>query len=385
MVRLTLHMISIRFILVWILPCIGIFGWSCKVQDLPEPQEDEVKYQISGQVMESDWKIEAGRAETYAFAEAELNSSNVYEFVGRIAPASCKDCGEWLEIRLRDIAFTPNPDTIVREESFYLGRRPFLQLDGGKVKRKAEVTLQPTEENEDWTYTWVFEDQSSSEAIVAKKLFDLDIQTETEVCLQTIDAEGCQTDICNRISLIDTTLNIDFDYRFLPNSNYLEFRSLITGQAPFDYQWDFGDGFTSKLANPGYAYAEALQYNVCLTATDFAGASQTLCKIVAADPSFCDHSFSYRVATVPVPDVLQFGAVELRYRSVEGTLYSSAWQPQDGNAYFDLLSTQSGPETREGGKAQIIEFLGNAQLWSESGESISLQSFQGRFLMGIPK
>ena len=383
MARLTLHMISFRFMLMWILPCIGIFGWSCKVQDLPEPQEDEVEYQIAGQLMEDNWRMEAGREETYAFAESELNTSDVYEFVGRIAPASCKDCGEYIEIRLRDIAFAS--DTMILEESFYLGRRPFLQLDGGKVKRKAEVTLQPTQENEDWMYTWTFEDQSSSEAIVAKKIFDLDIQTETDVCLQTIDAEGCQTNICNRISLIDTTLNIDFDYRFLPNSNYLEFRSLVTGQAPFDYEWYFGDGFTSNLANPGYAYAEALQYNVCLTATDFTGSSQTLCKIVAADPSFCDHSFSYKVATVPVPDFLQFGAIELRYMSPEGEGYSSALQAQDADAYFELLSTQNGPETNEGGESQIIEFLGNVQLWSESGESISLQSFEGRFLMGIPK
>ncbi|MEL7065024.1 MAG: hypothetical protein AAFP00_14890, partial [Bacteroidota bacterium] len=157
MARLTLHMIPFRFLLMWILLGIGIFGWSCKVQDLPEPQEDEAEYRIAGQLMEDDWRMEAGREETYAFAESELNTSDVYEFVGRIAPASCKDCGEWMEIRLRDIAFAS--DSVTLEESFYLGRRPFLQLDGGKVKRKAEVTLQPTEENEDWMYTWAFEDQ----------------------------------------------------------------------------------------------------------------------------------------------------------------------------------------------------------------------------------
>ncbi|MEL6134246.1 MAG: PKD domain-containing protein, partial [Bacteroidota bacterium] len=204
------------------------------------------------------------------------------------------------------------------------------------------------------------------------------------ICLQTIDADGCQTDICNTISLVDTSVNVDFDYSFLPNSNYLEFRSVATGREPFTYQWDFGDGFTSSLPNPGYAFGEARQYNVCLTVTDYTGGSQTLCKIVAADRALCDHSFTYRVATIPEPDVEQFGAVELRYQSPSGDVYTSAIRAQSSAHYFEILSATVGPQTNEGSDSYIIEFMGEADLWNELGEVISLESFQGRFLLGIP-
>jgi PKD repeat protein len=47
--------------------------------------------------------------------------------------------------------------------------------------------------------------------------------------------------------------------------------SIPSGDSTFTYQWSFGDGGTSTLANPTHAYAAAGTYTVWLTATNAAG------------------------------------------------------------------------------------------------------------------
>ncbi|MEL6133664.1 MAG: hypothetical protein AAFR59_09905, partial [Bacteroidota bacterium] len=151
---------------------------ACQVQTLPDSKIDDVKYRISGELEGDSWKMQAGEEETYAFAQSEVGAANVYEFIGRIAPAACEDCGEWLEIRVRDLQLFEGADTANLEQIFYTGRRSFLQLDGQRVKKKAEVTLNPTTPNEDWTYEWSFDDQTSSQEVIVQKIFRLEEQME---------------------------------------------------------------------------------------------------------------------------------------------------------------------------------------------------------------
>jgi len=46
------------------------------------------------------------------------------------------------------------------------------------------------------------------------------------------------------------------------------------------YQWDFGDGNTSTVSNPTYAYASDGRYTVTLTVKDRAGRSRTVTQII---------------------------------------------------------------------------------------------------------
>lgn len=48
------------------------------------------------------------------------------------------------------------------------------------------------------------------------------------------------------------------------------------------YLWNFGDGDTSSLANPSHQYLRTGTYNVCLTATNAEGCTDTKCEEVSA-------------------------------------------------------------------------------------------------------
>lgn len=56
-----------------------------------------------------------------------------------------------------------------------------------------------------------------------------------------------------------------------------------TGQWPYQYFWDFGDGTTSTDPWPTHTYAGNGPYDLCVTITDAVGCSSTACDSVSVD------------------------------------------------------------------------------------------------------
>ncbi|MEQ8360972.1 MAG: PKD domain-containing protein [Cytophagales bacterium] len=83
--------------------------------------------------------------------------------------------------------------------------------------------------------------------------------------------------ICNGLPI---SCSADFDFQFT-TINTFNFQAL-NNQNPIgtpSYQWDFGDGNTSNLANPNHVYNTWNQYEVCLNYSD-SSCSDTICKKV---------------------------------------------------------------------------------------------------------
>lgn len=74
-----------------------------------------------------------------------------------------------------------------------------------------------------------------------------------------------------------------------------DFQGIASGQAPFTYTWDFGDGNQSTLQNPTHTYAQSGVYGVCLNITDSAGCVQYHCDTVFAGNKWCNAGFGTQV------------------------------------------------------------------------------------------
>ncbi|MCI4668813.1 MAG: PKD domain-containing protein [Bacteroidia bacterium] len=129
-----------------------------------------------------------------------------------------------------------------------------------------------------FTYTWDFGDGNTS--TLANPTHAYSAAGSYNVTLISTDATGCTDTAFNWVSI--STVNCSANFTHSTNNNTVSFTSNVSGTAPFSYNWDFGDGNTSALANPDHTYPNPgnYPYSVSLTITDATGCTTTHSKTV---------------------------------------------------------------------------------------------------------
>ena len=117
-----------------------------------------------------------------------------------------------------------------------------------------------------YTYFWNFGDGTTS--TLAHPLHSYPINSVWTPCLTITDANGCDTTICQVVQVNCTTTSCDAQFTFTyQNCNTLFFVPASNG-LNYTYNWDFGDGTSSTLANPSHTYATDGVYIVYLYVSD---------------------------------------------------------------------------------------------------------------------
>ncbi|MFT4601371.1 MAG: PKD repeat protein [Arenicella sp.] len=123
------------------------------------------------------------------------------------------------------------------------------------------------------------------------------------------------------------TVTADFAYTW-GNCEIFFAANALSGNAPYSYFWDFGDGNTATGATPNHAFPNNATYNTCLTVTDANGCDTSVCYPVTMQcaPQSCDAQFTISYADC---DSVFFYPVDI------GSQYTYAWDFNDGNTSTD--------------------------------------------------
>ena len=98
----------------------------------------------------------------------------------------------------------------------------------------------------------------------------------------------------------------------------------LTGQPPYQYRWDFGDGGTSTLLNPTHVYSKAGKYTYVFTVTDQAGGSTSETGTITITGQSLSAFFTW-TPTNPTPgQTITFNASEST-PSISIVLYEWDW------------------------------------------------------------
>lgn len=123
-----------------------------------------------------------------------------------------------------------------------------------------------------------------------------------QACLTVVDSvTGCANTWCDLVFVGQGGLcHAGFTYQGGGNNSYFffdqSFSGISGGGAPLTYQWDFGDGGTSNIANPVYTYGQSGIFSVCLIISDASGCSDTTCAtLVVPGANGCIANYSYSV------------------------------------------------------------------------------------------
>ncbi len=129
-----------------------------------------------------------------------------------------------------------------------------------------------------WVYQWDFGDgtKSPDANVLSHTYSTFGVYTIS----LTVSNNACSQTQTQQVTILAIPPIVDFSYA--PDAGCqpltVQFTNLSQYADPASYSWDFGDGGTSKAANPIYTYFNAGQYSVSLRASNITGQTITTTK-----------------------------------------------------------------------------------------------------------
>lgn len=168
-------------------------------------------------------------------------------------------------------------DSIVKENYVSVGRTPVADFIGTPTNGRANLSVQFTDrsQGENLTYNWNFGDGTTSAARNPTHVYT---QSGTyTVSLTVSNAYGNNTATKTQYITVGAAPRADFRADVLTGTapHHVRFTDLSAGN-PTSWYWDFGDGHTSREANPNHTYNRSGYYNVTLTVGNEYGESTLL-------------------------------------------------------------------------------------------------------------
>lgn len=133
------------------------------------------------------------------------------------------------------------------------------------------------------SFTWTFEDDNTTSSD-PYPLHTFKKSGRWKVSLLVMDPNTCnKKDSSSKYILVADPPKADFEFSPVkPIENTpVQFVNTSSPDATH-YLWNFGDGDTTSVMNPSHQYLRTGTYNVCLTAANSEGCSETTCKEISA-------------------------------------------------------------------------------------------------------
>ncbi|MEO7983372.1 MAG: PKD domain-containing protein, partial [Bacteroidota bacterium] len=221
-------------------------------------------------------------------------------------------------------------DSITRNQYITVFPKPVVAFTASDTAGCLPATIQFTDQSSPSSGTitswlWDFGDGTTSTSPSPLHIFST--AGNFTVSLRVVNSDGCAT-VLTKPSYISTANGVNAGFsNTLPSpcaaNPSVSFTNLSTGPGTLTWQWQFGDGATSTLANPVHIYTTAGTYTVSLIATSPFGCSDTITKQQLINVGVIQSQFTYPSSTCA-------GSVVTLNNTTTPAPVSSAWNFGDG-------------------------------------------------------
>lgn len=352
----------------YLLLLIGLVS-SCKKKPYPENEtvNDPVFY-FNGNINSNPVSFKAGLDNFYMFSSYAQDVNGVYNFTGALRRTDCAACDNGFFIQLNDLKVTPGGGHSDIATAIKPGRYP-LYAD---LAVPYQVTFKSTFNKAATTYSWNFGDGGSSTA--ANPVHVYNKPGVYTVALSIRSANGCISYVQNQITVGKTACTA-WCYATNIGNNTLAFIPAVTGTAPFEYNWDFGDGSSSTQTNPSHSYAVKGSYPVTLRVKDASGqvAVFNYNVVSSTDISSCNANMQITDMIVADPQSeLALGAAFVKWQEPGGLVYTSSAVIQDADGYFEVVSVEDYEPNENGASVKKIKVKVNCKV-ANAGQVIRVK------------
>lgn len=311
---------------------------SCNKKSLPPKDEEEPVFYCKCNVGGFPIDIKAGVNAYYMKSSYYMDSNSVYVFKGELKQKECSDnCGFGLTVLINDYKVSTsntatNIDSTLAIASYQYndGTIPPLYYIGNFI---------PVQTTQNGTNNWAFSDGWNWSSTNCTR--SLKTSTTYTASLTTISSQfGSIThnnvyDIGNPVQ---TNVSVVRIYPF--TAFYYKFSTTnLTGAAPFNYFWEFGDGYTSPDASPTHEYLLTNLYTAKLTVVD---ANHDTCisyyQVPAFNGSFGQSNFTANFT--PVLNTKALSTISILVNDPKGNVYSLSQNNQSDKSNFEIVSVE---------------------------------------------
>ncbi len=350
---------------VFIFVSIALFG--CKPEE-HTPAEGEPIFSTQGTVDGQAFSITAGVSDYYMFTNYSLDTGNVFSFNGSFKTVDCDTiCNNSLSITFRNYKIDANQATAFSQSMSLPPHNVFSSPSGTPTSMQVDF-IAITMGGQASDLLWDFGDGTSS--IEANPQHTYVVPGIYEVCLTANYIDGCNRSICNTLNNNLPGADCDASFSATPNGNTVAFTASPTGNGPFTYAWDFGDGTTTNTQGASHTYSSPGVYQVCLTTTSSDNCTSSICKNIATDnANTC--SVDYLADTTVLSNPLNLATVELAWTDENGKVFTSKSDTQPSSSHFEILSIEDFVDNELGAKTKKLNVEFHCVLYHQ-GESKSI-------------
>lgn len=367
-----------QIFILWLI-CISVL-LGCKKKDPVETTEASV-FSFTGNINGNYVSYSSGINDYYMFSSYNTDVNNVREFSGELKLKNCSGiCSNSLKIKIKNYRDLSGPTTSIDSlinNSYYA-----YSIPTGNAAAYSVTLIPQFVGGTPQTYSWTFHDGNTSAASSPIKIYNKSGKYSVSLSIQSTAL--CTSTLSNIIKIGQTGNEVESNFTVsTPTGNVLSFTAQpVLGTPPYSYNWDFGDGNTSTLANPTHTYSTNGVYLTSLTVTDANNNSATYQNnINTQSPGTCLTRFTYVKSAIANPFNLSNVIVE--WTDSNGIVYTSENNTQPSTSGFQITSVEEYLINENGQKTKKINGVLNCTLYNGTN-SVILDKANFTFALAYP-
>ncbi|MEQ1733170.1 MAG: PKD domain-containing protein [Bacteroidia bacterium] len=310
--------------------------FSCKKKTLPETAITNVPvFYFKGDVNNVTMSINAGISNYYMYSSYTQNTNGLYSFMGNLKQHTTANNS--IQVQINDTKISAIGGASYATNTLQVGSYNYIDTT---TVSGAPYNVQFTAStiNSASVYNWDFGDGTTTNT--PNPIHTYATMGEYNVCLTVTTDSTCYSQLCNvqKIGYGGNKIKANITSTAQPASPTITFNTtIISGTAPFNYNWDFGDSSYSAVPNPTHTYNDSGIYNVILrldNATDTTIVNYTA-KVGITNA--CDANYT---ATI-IPNIKPFANIIITYTDGNGVVYTSNASKQPANSSFKITAIDS--------------------------------------------
>lgn len=349
---------------------------SCKKEPYPVSSTGEQVFYMDATINGTPVHLKAGEDNYYMHSYYHLSLDSVYNFIGILGQEDSTNFTNSIEIQVNDNKYSTPSSPIIIDEALKAGNYNYY-AGLYSLAYSAQFNSLVTDSA---LLSWDFGDGGSSNAPNPVHIYSN--PGIYQVCLSIENGGSCFSNICNVISLLDTTspFRVSLSTQALTN-NWVSFSPQVTGGTwPYDFYWDFGDGTTSDI-DTGVTkhYAASDLYQVTLRVIDAHG-DTAITGINAPTEGYANCVANFDLIDVNSMLVFNNGLsnVIIKWTDNSGKVFVSNNDiSQPAASYFKIISQEPYKNNERGEVTRKLHikfscalYNGSESIWVNDGDAV---------------